>query len=76
MGAIGVGSARDFTVLGDAVNIAFRLESIAGHTDVPLIFSGGTARYVQQVPGLRSLGNAIVEGRTDTVPIYTVDGID
>ena len=75
MGAIGVGSARDFTVLGDAVNIAFRLESIAGHSDVPLIFSGGTARYVSTLPGLRSLGNAIVEGRSETVEIFTVDGI-
>ena len=76
MGAIGVGSARDFTVLGDAVNIAFRLESIAGHTDVPLIFSGGTAQYVAGLPGLRPLGSAIVEGRTENVDIFTVDGLD
>ena len=76
MGAIGVGSARDFTVLGDAVNIAFRLESIAGHTDVPLIFSGGTARYVAGLQGLRPLGSAIVEGRTENVDIFTVDGLD
>ena len=73
MGALGVAGNRDYTVLGDTVNIAFRLESLASAEGSALVLSEATARLVRDLLPLKSLGHVILEGRKDNVEIFTVD---
>ena len=73
MGAVGTGGARDFTVLGDTVNIAFRLESLASSQGSSLAISEGTAKLVAQLLPLRSLGEVILEGRKNTLEVFTLE---
>ncbi|MFN8391432.1 MAG: adenylate/guanylate cyclase domain-containing protein [Bdellovibrionota bacterium] len=73
MGAVGTSSARDFTVLGDTVNIAFRLESLASSEGSSLAISETTANLVSDMIHLRSLGHAILEGRKDNMEIFTLE---
>ena len=73
MGAVGGGGSRDFTVLGDTVNVAFRLETLASSKGSSLAVSEATAKLVQHAVPLKSLGHVILEGRKDNVEIFTVD---
>lgn len=72
MGALGVGGAREITVIGDTVNIAFRLESVADERGLPLVLGESTGNLVKDELPLEPLGEVILEGRRDTVRIFTV----
>lgn len=73
MGALGASGSRDYTVLGDTVNIAFRLESLASAEGSNLVLSESTARLVADLLPLKSLGQVILEGRKDNVEIFTIE---
>lgn len=73
VGAVGRSGASDYTVLGDTVNIAFRLESLASAEGASLMMTGNTAKLVGDFISLRSLGEVILDGRKDTVSVYTLD---
>ena len=45
LGAIGAGSARQMTAIGDVVNAAARLESLAKELDVPMVASAAVLRH-------------------------------
>lgn len=70
MGVMGAESGRSYTVIGDTVNVAARLEGRAPTGGV--VVGGGTLRAV---PGLRatSLGEIEVKGKRDPVDAYLVD---
>lgn len=73
MGSVGAKAARDFTVLGDTVNVAFRLESIASKFDVSTILSLETVRRLN--PNLHNiipLGEVDVEGRDGTINVFSL----
>lgn len=72
MGTVGGAGKRDFTVLGDAVNLVFRLEDVAGKLGTSFIFSGATARLVNEAFAVRDLGKIRVEGRSEEVEVYTL----
>ena len=72
MGTLGSKGARDFTVLGDTVNVAFRLESVGAQKEVDLIFSKATAEYLGEGYQPKSLGSVIVEGRTENIEVFTL----
>lgn len=72
MGSIGGKGARDFTVLGDTVNVAFRLEGVGAVKGWPITISASTAEPVLSEFELVSMGSVIVQGRSDTVEVYTL----
>jgi adenylate cyclase len=71
-GTLGGARARDFTVLGDTVNVAFRLNDLAGKIHQDIVLSAETARLIQAAFSVTPLGSSPVEGRTGTVEIFTV----
>jgi adenylate cyclase len=73
-GTLGGARARDFTVLGDTVNVAFRLNDIAGKIDQDIVLSAETARLIQSKFALTSLGSSPVEGRIGTVEMFSIGG--
>ena len=73
MGMVGGGGRRDFTVLGDTVNVAFRLEGVAGKLSTDFILSAGTAEFVKDAFPLKSLGKVNLEGRSGEVGVFTLE---
>ena len=72
MGTVGGAGRRDFTVLGDTVNVAFRLESIATKLDTDFIMSAVTADHVRAKHPVRPLGEVNLEGRRGNVSVFTL----
>jgi adenylate cyclase len=73
VGNIGTPELMNYTAIGDAVNVAARLQSEAQLGEV--LISGST---YQRLPGcfeVEMLGERVVKGRTQPVPIYRVLGM-
>ena len=70
-GNIGSKSRFNYTVIGDTVNVASRLEALAGRKYEPKLIVAG--EIVDRCPGIRfsQLGEASLRGRTQPVRIYT-----
>lgn len=71
-GPMGGRRARDFTVVGDTVNVAFRLDKVASEKDCEILLSGQTAALIKDVFEVTSLGSVTVEGRKRPVDIFSM----
>jgi class 3 adenylate cyclase len=63
-----------YTVIGDAVNVAARLEALTKDMDYAILVNGSTAEAVknQRSITLKPLGPTMVKGRSEPVEIYAV----
>lgn len=75
IGSIGSELKKNYTVVGDTVNLSSRLESITKEQKVPLLFSEYTYEAVKGKIACRRVGNVTVKGREQAVDIYTTSSI-
>lgn len=71
-GCVGTANRLDFTVLGDTVNVASRLEAMTkDYPRSPILISQATAQHLPGRP-LRSLGDHNLRGRVEPITLYTL----
>lgn len=69
-GNLGAGKKVEFTVLGDTVNVASRLESMNKELGTRVIMSGATRAKLGAGVRVRFLEEAAIRGRSQTMKIY------
>ncbi len=69
LGNIGTGELQSFTLVGDTVNLAFRLESLTKEKKMPIIVSGNLTQYAGEGYSFSNLGETTVKGRAEPVSI-------
>jgi adenylate cyclase len=74
-GNVGAGKKIEFTVIGDPVNLAARLESLNKEKHTHIIVSEFALTKLGSMAQVRSLGGVTVKGKTVETAIYELQGL-
>lgn len=73
VGNVGGGAHQSFTVVGDHVNVAFRLESLTKEKGRAVVVSHRVTEHAAPEFRFSDLGRAEVKGRSEPVSIWALD---
>jgi len=80
VGNIGAPGRINYTLVGDAVNVAARLEqlskTIGQESDAKILISDATAALAQDRDGLVSVGTYEIRGRDGSIGVWSLNGED